>query len=73
MSDLHTALAVAYRHFNDAGTTDRERDAILQATSEFIGGPDGERAARLLHHRTQAASLQLELTLSFAGRTPRAP
>jgi hypothetical protein len=57
-SDLLTALAVAYR--ND-DVSAQERDAVLASMARFMTGPEGETAARILHHRREAQSLQLNL------------
>jgi len=55
---LPTALRVAFRATD---TTEDERDAILAAMAEHLSGEEGETASRALHHRREAAALQMNL------------
>lgn len=59
---IATTLAVAWRHFDDATTTEAERDALLVTISHLTSGEQGEHAARMLHHRIEARRAQLLLT-----------
>jgi hypothetical protein len=63
------ALRVAFRHFTAADTTDAEREAILHAVINSVGGEEGELAARMLHHRREAEDLQMKLSLRIGART----
>lgn len=56
---IETALLVAYRNTD---VTDAERVAVLQAMRCCLCGEPAETAARILHHREEAAALQLKLT-----------
>lgn len=56
---IETALLVAYRN---ADVTDAERDAVLEAMVTCLCGEPAETAARILHHRAEAATLQLKLS-----------
>ena len=56
---IETALLVAYRNEN---VTEAERDAVLAAMVKCLCGEPAETAARILHHRQEAAALQLKLT-----------
>lgn len=61
MSDnLRTALVVAYRNHE---VSERERDAVLSAIAEHLHGVEGETAARILQHRREAQSLQMNLNV----------
>lgn len=66
-----TALAVAFRHYDEPTTTEQERDAILAAVEAHFNGEEGETAARILFHRHEARSRQLHLRgLLKETRTP---
>lgn len=66
-SPLLTALAVAYRHYDHPTTTESEQDAILASISKLHCGAEGEIAARILHHRNEARSHQLQLKGLLGG------
>jgi hypothetical protein len=68
---LAIAVRVAFRHFDDAGTSDKERDAILRAMCNVLDGQEAEMASRVLHHRTEARALQLELAGIVQGKAER--
>lgn len=64
---VQVALQVAYRHYQDADTSEAERDAILQAICEIHDGREAEAADRVLHHRREAAKQQLQLKALIEG------
>jgi hypothetical protein len=66
---IETALLVAYR--ND-DVTEAERLAVLEAMQRCLCGEPAETAARILHHRQEAAALQLKLTGIAESRRPSA-
>lgn len=55
---LQVALRVAYRN---SKVSEMERDAVLVSMARYLPNAEAETAARLLHHRRQAAELQLTL------------
>ena len=63
-----TALRIAYRcGFDNAQTTDAEREAILSAMIDHLPSPEADTAARILHHRREAESHQLQLKALLGG------
>jgi hypothetical protein len=59
--DISSALTVAWRHYEDPTTTERERDAILVAMCAHMPDPQARSAASMLHHRMEARTHQMTL------------
>lgn len=66
---IEIALLVAYRNED---VTEAERIAVLEAMRRCLCGEPAETAARILHHREEAAALQLKLTGLVESRRPAA-
>lgn len=66
--DLAAVIRLALRHYDEVTTTDAERDAILAVIASESDTSEGEAAARVLHHRQQARSAQMQLTQLFTAR-----
>ncbi len=64
---LQVAIKVSYRHYSHAGTSESERDAILQAIIVLFGPTESEAADRILFHRREAAEKQLQLNALLEG------
>jgi hypothetical protein len=58
---LLTALRVAFRHVDDADTSDLEHEAILTAIAEHAPDAEAEMASRALFHLREQRRLQLTL------------
>lgn len=67
---LLTALRVAFRHVDDAGTSDAEHEQILMALAEHAPDAEAETASRALFHLREQRRLQM--TLRSILETPKA-
>lgn len=67
MSDLRTALSVAFRHIDDVSTTDGEREAVLAAIASHMASAEAELAAQQLFHLREQRRLQLTLRAILDG------
>ena len=65
MADHDQALELtarfALRHYHDVGTSEAERDAILDVAAKALPEVEAESASRALYHLREAAKYQLEL------------
>jgi hypothetical protein len=73
VSELHTALSVAYRHADESTTTEQEREAILAAIAVTFDTKEAEIAAQTLHHMREARRHQMMLKSILTGSGGRKP
>ncbi|MES2697284.1 MAG: hypothetical protein V4773_27715 [Verrucomicrobiota bacterium] len=69
-SSLLGTIAVAYRHFNDATTTEAEREQILRTLVDHGRSAEAEAASRAIHHRQAARDQQLTIAGLLAQMDP---
>ncbi len=67
MSDLHTALRVAFRELDVPSTTASERESVLAAMTEHLPSKEAELAAQTLHHLREQRRLQMTLKSILDG------
>jgi len=67
VGNVQHVVRLAYEQIY-ATATEEDRDAILRAMTEALPPQEAETAARILHHRHEARSLQLTLGALAAER-----
>jgi hypothetical protein len=71
VSELHTALAVAYRHIDDPSTTFAEREAVLATMAITFPSQEAELAAQTLHHLREQRRHQMTLSSILEASSDR--
>lgn len=64
---LREALMEAFRHFDAATTSEKERESILISMTNHLDSVEAETAARAMFHRQKAREQQLELKALLEG------